>query len=328
MPVIPSQYHPKSIFRNGVFSTLFSAKIRSVKGVKQHRERLELSDGDFMDLEWTYSEKPSETCIIIFHGLEGNAHRSYVLGSVKLFTENGFDCCAPHYRNCSGEPNRVLSSYHSGRTEDLKEVIVHVLSKGKYKNIILKGFSLGGNLSLKYAGENRIRPHELKGVIAVSAPVDLEGCMHQLASRRNTIYNINFLIDLKKKLRDKSKIFSEITAEDINKIKTLKDFDDFYTSRSNGFADAIDYYTKSSSKQFLKNIQIPTLIINAKNDSFLSDSCYPVDEAEQNPNLFLETPKYGGHVGFVDDGNVYYNEKRALEFIQEIFSKKYEIINN
>lgn len=319
MPLIPSTYKPSPIFRNGDFSTLYSALIRKVKGVKQQRERLELSDGDFMDLEWSFSGKETENCIVVFHGLEGNAHRAYVLGTAKLFNENGFDCCAPHYRNCSGEPNRVYSSYHSGRTEDLKEVIEHILSKKKYKNIIINSFSLGGNLSLKYAGENKELPEEIKAVIAVSTPIDLESSMNRLSEPRNYIYTKNFLMGLKKRLHQKKQAFSEITDAEIKKIKTLKDFDNIYTSKANGFKDATDYYTKSSAKQFLPDIKIPTLIINAANDSFLTESCFPIKEAKENPNLFLEIPKYGGHVGFVEKDNVYYNEKRALEFSLEVF---------
>ena len=326
MPIIPSKYKPSPLFRNGDFSTVYSALIRKVKGVKQQRERLELPDGDFMDLEWSYSEKETENCIVVLHGLEGSAHRSYVLGIAKLFNENRFDCCAPHYRNCSGEPNRVYSSYHSGRTEDLQEVITHVLKKKKYKNIIINGYSMGGNLSLKYAGEKENLPEEIKAVIAVSTPVDLESCMNRLSEPRNYIYTKNFLIELKKKLQEKKTKFSEITDEDIRKIKNLKDFDDIYTSKANGFKDAIDYYTKSSAKQFLNNIKIPTLIINAANDSFLTKSCFPFAEAEQNPNLYLEIPKYGGHVGFVDSGNLYYNEKRILEFSLEVLHQKKKII--
>jgi predicted alpha/beta-fold hydrolase len=119
------------------------------------------------------------------------------------------------------------------------------------------------------------------------------------------------------KLRSKQKQFPEIISTDeINSIKTLKDFDDVYTSRAHGFSDALDYYEKSSSLQFLPNIKVPSLIINALDDTFLSPECFPVKEAKQNDNLYLEMPKYGGHVGFFEKNNIYYNEQRALEFIQ------------
>ncbi len=295
---------------------------RKVKGVKQTRERLELPDGDFMDLEWSFAKEKTENCILIFHGLEGNAKRHYVLGTAKIFNENGFDCCAVNYRNCSEEPNRVYYSYHSGRTEDVKAVVENALSKKKYKNLVLKGFSLGGNLILKYAGENDNTPKEIKTIIAVSAPVDLEGSMRRLNSKRNYIYSKNFLIELKTKLRDKARRFPDkLDINDVNSMKTLQDFDDIYTSKVNGFADAMDYYTKCSAKQFLLNIKIPTLIINAKNDSFLSETCFPIEEAKKSNHVFLEITEFGGHVGFVDENNVFYNEKRALEFVLEHLPK-------
>lgn len=320
MPIIKSTYQPpKKIFRNADVSTLYSGLIRKVDGVKQTRERIWLSDGDFLDLEWSFAKEKTDKCIVALHGLEGNASRPYILGITKIFNENKFNCCAVNYRGCSGENNKSFGTYHSGKTDDLQAVIQHILNKNQYKKLVLNGFSLGGNLALKYCGEHNNLPEEIKAVIAVSTPVDLEACMKMLRKKRNFIYSKNFLIELKQKLKLKVKDYPErVTKADIQAIKTLKAFDDFYTSKAHGFADAIDYYTKNSAKQFLKNIKIPTLIINAKNDSFLSESCYPIKEAEENPNITLEIPNWGGHLGFVDSENIYYNEKRAIEFVKAI----------
>ena len=319
MPLIPSKYQPpKRIFRNPDVSTLYAALLRKVDGVLQERERLELSDGDFMDLDWSFSKQKTDTCIIVLHGLEGHAQRPYILGTAKIFNENSVDCCAVNYRSCSGETNRNFGSYHSGRTEDVEAVVQHILAKNKYRNLILKGFSLGGNLTLKYVGEHQHLPKEIKVAFAVSTPVDLKGCMNMLNKPRNFVYATDFLHTLKKKLIEKEKQFPhQLSAQDIRKIKNLKAYDDFYTSKANGFRDAYDYYQKSSAKQFLHSIPVPTLLINAENDSFLSDSCYPKTEAEHNNLLHLEITKYGGHVGFVDAQNVYYNERRALAFWKE-----------
>ena len=320
MPILNTDYTPPSLFfRNGDVATLYAATLRKVENIKQQRERLELPDGDFLDLDWSFSKNPTKKCIIILHGLEGNAQRPYILGTSKIFNNHHYDCCAVNFRSCSGEKNRLYPSYHSGKTEDLEAVIQHILSQQKYTEIIIKGFSLGGNVSLKYVGEHQNLPQQIKAVIAISTPIDLEGCMYQLHRKRNTIYSINFLKSLKQKLREKQTDFpKEVKLEDLTKIKTLKDYDDVYTSKANGFIDAIDYYTKCSSKQFLKNIRIPTLIVNAKNDAFLSDSCYPTEIAKNSENIFLEMPKYGGHVGFVDANNIYYNEKRALAFVNNL----------
>ncbi|WP_417198163.1 YheT family hydrolase, partial [Bizionia sp.] len=214
--------------------------------------------------------------------------------------------------------NLLFRSYHSGATEDLEVVVQHVLSKGQYDEIYIKGISLGANMVLKYVGEGRELPAELKSVIAVSTPCDLKGSCGELLSLKNKHYAIRFLAHLKAKLKPKLEQFpNDLSLADFNAIKTLKDFDDIYTSKAHGFKNAIDYYEKASCLQFLPNIKVPTLIINALNDSFLSPECYPVKEAKQNSNLFLEMPKYGGHVGFVDKKNIYYNEKRALAFVRD-----------
>ncbi|WP_417876848.1 YheT family hydrolase [Winogradskyella sediminis] len=318
MPVIESTYKPPFWAKKSFVSTVFSGLARSVKGVEQTRERITLPDTDFLDLDWSYAQQKSNKVIILLHGLEGSAQRPYITGTAKLFNDHNIDACAVNFRGCSGEPNLLFRSYHSGATEDLEVVVQHVLSKGQYDEIYIKGISLGANMVLKYVGEGRELPIELKSVIAVSTPCDLKGSCGELLSLKNKHYAIRFLAHLKEKLKPKLEQFpNEISLVDFNAIKTLKDFDDIYTSKAHGFKNAIDYYEKASCLQFLPNIKVPTLIINALNDSFLSPECYPVKEAKQNSNLFLEMPKYGGHVGFVDKKNIYYNEKRALAFVRD-----------
>lgn len=316
MPIITSTYSPFSIFKNGHFSTIYASKLRKVPITADTRERITLQDCDFLDLDWYYNTKPTNKLVIIIHGLEGNAHRPYVKGAAKAFHNIHFDACAINLRGCSGEVNNTYGSYHSGRTEDLKAVIAHVLQLKKYNTIVVKGFSLGGNLTLKYAGESNI-PDEVKGFIAVSVPCDLEGSMLELHKRKNTVYALKFKKDLIQKLKEKQALFPELTNEMIKSIKTLKDFDDLYTSKANNFKDAVEYYTKSSCKHYLKYITKPTYILNAKNDSFLSPSCYPIIEAEENKNIYLEMPNYGGHVGFFDVQNKYYNEKSSISFVKK-----------
>lgn len=317
MPIISSSYKPPFLFKQADIATIYSGKVRKVLGVTQKRHRLELSDGDFLDVDWSYSSSKTERCVIILHGLEGCAQRPYVLGSAKLFNQNGFDVCAMNFRGCSGEDNRLFSSYHSGKTDDLHEVVKHVISSG-YKDIFIKGFSMGGNISLLYAGREKL-PTEIKAIIAVSTPCDLKGTSNRLLSTRNWIYAERFLITLKQKIRKKAELFpNKLNLKDINSIKNLKEFDDLYTSKSNNFTNAIDYYEKCSSLPYLNAIQTPTLLLNALNDSFLSKSCFPYEVAKTNANFFIETPKYGGHVAFYDSNNVFYNEKRALHFYLEM----------
>ena len=318
MPILHSTYKAPYFFRNGFIATVYSGLFRKVDGLVQERERIILSDGDFLDLDWSYSKVKTRKLIIILHGLEGNAQRHYVTGTAKLFNKNNVDALSVNFRSCSGEDNLAYRSYHSGDIEDLKQVIQHVLNTTKYSEIYIKGFSLGGNVVLKYLGECATIPQQIKAGIAVSVPCYLAGSAKEIHTFKNKVFHNKFKRSLKLKLQEKMKQHPDkLKDTDITSIKTLYDFDNLYTSKAHGFIDASDYYEQSSSLQFLPNIKIPTLLINALNDSFLSPECYPVKEAKNNPNLFLEMPKHGGHVGFFEKGGFYYNEKRALDFIKQ-----------
>lgn len=319
MPLVTSKYNPPHIFKNGHLSTMYAGLFREVTGLAQHRERIYLPDTDFLDLDWSYSSKPTQKVTVLLHGLEGNAQRAYVQGSAKALTNNGYDVCAINLRGCSGEPNTTYRSYHSGATEDLKVVLEHILQRNKYSKIYLKGFSLGGNLLLKYLGEGNIVPTEIKAAVAVSVPCRLDDSLLQLLSFKNIAYAARFKKNLIEKLKAKQELFpSRITDTDIKKIKTLKDFDDVYTSKAHGYKDAMDYYTQCSARQFLLGITIPSLIINAQNDSFLGKDCYPIEEADYSKQVYLEIPKYGGHVGFYGPDNLTYTERRAVSFFDQI----------
>lgn len=319
MPILESTYKTPRRFRNGFVSTVYSGLVRKVKGLQQKRERITLSDGDFIDLDWSFANKKSDEVIILLHGLEGHAQRPYVTGTAKLFTENGIDAICVNFRGCSGETNSTYNSYHSGETNDLHQVILHAIENKKYSKVYLKGISLGGNVILKYLGERDDLPNEIKAAIAVSVPCYLSGSAKELHAFRNILFHDRFKKHLLKSLILKQQKFPDkLSLEELKSIKTLNDFDNVYTSKAHGFKDAQDYYAQSSSLQFLPNIKIPTLIINALNDSFLSAECYPVKAAIENPNLYLEMPKYGGHVGFVEKKNISYNERRALEFVENL----------
>ncbi len=314
MPIIKPTYKPPFYFKNGFISTVYSGLIRRIS-LKQERERITLNDGDFLDLDWSFSKEKSKKLIILLHGLEGNGQRPYMTGTAKLFNENSMDAVCVNFRGCSGEDNLKYYSYHSGATEDLVAVIEHAISNKKYSEIYLKGISLGANIILKYLGERGHVPIQVKAAIAVSVPCYLKGSARELHTFKNKLYHDRFLKHLVNKLETKQQRFPELLrTEVLDSIKTLTDFDNIYTSKAHGFEDALDYYKKSSCLQFLANIKTPALIINALNDSFLSPECYPVTDAKSNPYLYLEMPTHGGHAGFVSKKNVYYNEKRALEF--------------
>lgn len=318
MPVIESKFKPLYFFKNGFVSTVYSGLFRRVS-LKQERERIILKDGDFLDLDWSYAKTKTKRLIVLLHGLEGHGQRPYVTGAAKLFNKNSIDAVCVNFRGCSGEDNRFYYSYHSGATSDLIEVITHAIANKKYNEIYLMGISLGANIILKYLGEQDGIPFEVKAAIAVSAPCNLSGASKEMHKLKNKLYHDRFLKHLLKRLQHKQQRFpSELDISQLKSIKTLLDFDNVYTSKAHGFNNAEDYYEKCSSLQFLPHIKVPTLIINALNDSFLSPECFPVRAAKENPNLYLEMPNFGGHVGFISLNGVYYNERRALEFVNSL----------
>ncbi|MGI9550284.1 MAG: YheT family hydrolase, partial [Aurantibacter sp.] len=303
--------------KNGHFSTIYAGLLRKIGDFHQKRERIDLPDHDFLDLDWSFAHTASNKVVVLLHGLEGHGQRPYIMGSAKACNSSGFDACAVNFRGCSGETNRLFRSYHSGATEDLDAVVKHILKNKKYNEIYIKGISLGGNMALKYLGESRNLPDQLKGVVGISVPCDLYSSLRELLKPKNYPYSRRFKKHLLDKLKLKLPLFPDkISKKDIRNIKTLKDFDDIYTSRAHGFKNALDYYEKCSCLQFLPNITIPSLIINTKNDSFFGPECYPYKEAEQNPNLYLEVPSYGGHVGFHARNGITYSEKRAINFFE------------
>ena len=318
MPIINSTYKAKGLFKSGHFSTIYSAKLRPMPKILQERKRLELSDGDFVDIDWSFSEKKDKKVAILLHGLEGDAQRVYIKGQAKMLVENGWDVAAMNHRGCSGEENRLYLSYNSGRTEDLEELINHIVQSHKYDTISLIGFSLGGNVLLKYLGERKEVPTQIKSGVAISTPLYLRGALEQLIKLENLVYSKTFINDLRKKYKRKMTQFPDaMNAEELKKIQNLLDFDNLYTAKAHGFQDAYDYYAKSSSLQYLPEIKIPVLILNAANDSFLSPECYPFDIAKDHKNIYLESPEHGGHVGFHATNKLYYSEKRALQFIND-----------
>jgi hypothetical protein len=292
--------------------------VRRVAGIKYQRIRIETPDNDFLDLD--YSCVGARRVGIVSHGLEGDSSRPYVLGMVRALNRRGWDAVAWNFRGCSGEPNRLLRSYHSGDTQDLHTVISSVLALGHYTQLALIGFSLGGNIALKYLGERGSDvASQIIAAATFSVPCDLTSASHAMSRPSNAIYMTRFLTMLHRKIRWKMELFpGAIDDRGYRKIHTFKDFDNCYTAPLNGFQDAEDYWQKASSKPVLADITVPSLLVSAADDPFLAPACYPLDAALENPNLFLEVPPHGGHVGFVtlsQDGT-YWSEQRATDFLE------------
>lgn len=317
MPILESTYNPPYIFRNYHISTIYAAKLRGVPKVPQTRERIQLKDGDFIDLDWSYAKScASRNVLVVLHGLEGNAQRPYILGLAHHFNHHGWDVAAVNFRGCSGEINKLYKSYNAGASEDLHHVLEHILKEKTYESLAINGFSLGGNLLLKYLGEGRDLPKELKASVAISAPCDLYASLQKLDETRNWLYSKRFVVQLKKQLHLRAQYFPEkISEKQIAACSSLYAIDDLYTSLAHGYSNALEYYEKSSALNFIPKIKTPTLLINAQNDGFLSKNSSPVAMAESNSCFYLETPKFGGHVGFLQKTAATYSEERALEFI-------------
>ena len=322
MPLLQPTYKPPFGLSDGYLQSILPTLFRRLPSEHLQRERLELPDGDFLDIDWSHCAGAQEkSLVIVSHGLEGHSRRPYVLGVLREANRHGFDALGWNFRSCGGEPNRLPRMYHSGATEDLHAVVEHAIRRG-YRRIHLVGFSMGGNLSLVYAGRSaRQLPAEVRSVVAFSVPCDLHGSALQLARRRNRIFMWRFLRDLGRKMRQKAQRFPHlVNVDNYEKIRTFREFDDRYTAPLHGFADALDYWQQSSSLQYLSAIRIPALLVNARNDPFLSPACFPQDIAAESAYLHLEIPASGGHVGFIkrSKDSTYWMELRALEFIREL----------
>jgi predicted alpha/beta-fold hydrolase len=314
MPGFKMNYAPPFFLFNAHLETIFPALLRNVNFQYQSTEYITTPDNDFLEI--SLNTQQSTQLVIISHGLEGNKDRPYIKGMAKACYEAGFDVLTWNFRGCGEEMNKQLRFYHSGATDDMEVVVQYAERKKQYTAIYLVGFSLGGNITLKYAGEGP--PSIVKRVVGLSVPLDLKTSCDKISRPSNSIYSNRFLKSLKNKVLAKSRLMKGIDISGIEKIKTIKKFDDRYTAPLHGFKDADEYYAKCSAFFFLDAIQIPTLIINAKNDPFLSDECYPSDKLKNHRHVKLESPDRGGHVGFAQflSNGLYWSEQRVVSFLK------------
>ncbi|MCA6073609.1 YheT family hydrolase [Fulvivirga sedimenti] len=309
------EYKAPQIYISPHLETIIPALFRRVKDVIYQRERIETPDGDFLDLDWIRDNR--DHLIIISHGLEGDSQRPYIKGMARAFSKKGYDILAWNFRGCSGEMNRKPRFYHSGATEDLRHIISHALKNG-YEKISLVGFSLGGNLTLKYLGEGSV-PAQIQNAVTFSVPLHLLSSCEQISQPGNWMYSRRFLVNLKEKIRLKEAALpGSMDVTLLDNIKTLIDFDNAYTAPLHGYRDAVDYYEKCSALYFLDKIETPTLLINARNDPFLSEKCYPVTELADHPYITFRVPHQGGHVGFTsfNPHGVFWSEQQAIHFVE------------
>jgi predicted alpha/beta-fold hydrolase len=240
---------------------------------------------------------------------------------VKAINREGWDTLAWNFRSCSGEMNNKLRFYRADSTEDIDLVVRHALRKGKYREIALIGFSLGGSFTLKLLGEmgDKVYP-EISKALVFSVPCDLGACVKVLSSGINKrLYQRRFLRALRGKLSQKMRQYPDLLSHiDIEKLNTFQEFDNIFTAPLCGFKDADEYYKNGSCQNNIPLIRVPTLIVNAKNDPFLAKECQPVQECRNHKWVHLELPPNGGHVGFMLStiNGPYWTEQRAIELLK------------
>ena len=318
MPFRPAWWLP-----NRHVETLWGALFRKPPAVPTTIERWALPDGDFIRIDRLPPAQPHAPHLVIAHGLEGSSHSPYVRGTLAQAHMRGWGASVLIFRGCGGELNTTRRFYHSGETTDLDFVIQRTIDQHPASKIVVAGFSLGGNVVLKWLGEHsRELPSQVVAGAAVSVPFDLARGARHIGQGFARIYERNFLKTLRAKALQKMATFPDLASrEAVLGARTIWDFDDVLTAPVHGFRDANDYYSRSSSLGFLGRINRPTLLLSARNDPFLPpDVLLEVErEAERNSNLVLEFTERGGHVGFAEGVSPfnakYYAEWRVVDFL-------------
>ena len=316
-----NNYKATGLFKNGHFNTVYSHFLCKVESLPFSRERYHHPQGFALFLDWLKAE--NDRLVIFCHGLESSSNARYIQTMGQHFLASGYDVLAWNLRNCAeGEPFEKNAHYHSGISEDLDLVIEHVLSDNHYKEIVLVGFSMGGNIMLKYLGEKGGNVSSLiKRAVAVSTPVDLLSCSYVLLKLPNRVYGNNFLKTILNKIRIQRDDVAELglNVDKILQSKNLREFDDAFTAPFHGFDSEDDYYISCSALPLLPNITIPTLLLSALDDPMLTPECYPEVNQINNPLVKAVYTQHGGHVGFYtpSDEGIGWMEQQAFRFLAE-----------
>jgi uncharacterized protein len=324
MPLIFSDFKTtKPLVNNGHFQTIAAYFLSTSPRIGHDRIRMNTRDGDFLDLDMRTSG--SKHLVILSHGLEGRSDASYMRGMMKYFTEHDrMDVLAWNMRSCSGELNKKSRFYHSASIEDLEDVIHYAESLNKYDKITLVGFSMGGNITANYLGRHgKNISSKVVNAVIFSSPLHLTSSAKALdSSKVAALYRESFLKTLRQKIIQKTDagiIDIDLNIDKILRSKTFTEFDELVTAPLHGYKSAKDYQHQASASFHVGNIQCPTLIVQAKNDPFLTRQCFPLKLARKHRELHLEIATHGGHLGFFHfkKGLVFWSEKRASEFIKK-----------
>lgn len=307
--------------------TIWSSLFRRKEMPERRRERIDLSDGDFVDLDWAECAQESNTTVVILHGLTGSSDSNYAWGLQAALLERNWQSVVLNFRGCSGEPNRLPRAYHSGETGDVGEVMQHVRTRCPNHALCAVGYSLGGNVLLKWLGEKGGQAG-VAAAVAISVPYLLDQCQQRLNRGFSRVYQRRLVGQLKASVAAKKQAFHReqkqhhLTAlqelGNVSEYRTFLEFDEHVTAPLHGFRGAAEYYRLSSSRPFLQQIRVPTLLLHAVDDPFVAHSAIPEPE-HLSDHVTLELSRAGGHVGFVSGSNPmrpeYWLEKRIPEFL-------------
>ncbi len=317
------KFKPAWWLRNSHLQTLWPVLIRKRKlhpAIQLQRERLELPDGDFLDLDWV-NKSAEGPIVILLHGFEGSIQSHYAKGMLNAMHLQGWRCVFMHFRGCSGEDNRLQRGYHSGDTSDLAYLVNSLQSQEPQTPMAAIGYSLGGNILLKWLGETGSM-NPLKAAIAISVPFELKKVASRVQTGFSRFYQWYFLYCLLKRLQRKhAKVPAPVDLTAVNRVHSLREFDELFTAPVYGFRDAEEYYASASSRQYLRFIQVPTLLLHAKDDPFMTADVVPLND-ELSPYVKMELCDKGGHVGFVA-GQVPWRPRYWLEERSPIFFSQF-----
>ena len=317
MPIISNSTYTNRpfYFPSRHLETIIPSIFNKTNQVTFEDERLELQDGDFLDLGWLKGN--NRKLLVACHGLEGSHERHYIKRSARYFSKKNWDYLGWSYRGCGSELNRLPKQYYYGGIDDFSAVIDHALNTKRYDQIILLGFSMGGCLVNKYLGSKEDLDDRIKGGVSFSVSCDLKDSVTAVQQHHFGFYDKVFVKKLKDKLRLKAEAFDEIRSIPVNSIKSFDDYHKYYTLRFHHLDSIEDFYKKSSCINYLDQISKPNLIVNALNDPILGERCYPYEKVKNHSFVFLETPKYGSHLGFsLPRKEFSWMEVRTNEFIE------------
>ncbi|MFN2347966.1 MAG: hydrolase [Thioalkalivibrio sp.] len=286
------------------------------RGIPLHRERLELPDGDFLDLDW--GPVHQGPWVLLLHGLEGSSRSPYATGLMARLAQAGYQGVVMHFRGCSGEPNRLPRSYSAGETGDIAHVIGLLRQREPQRPLAVIGVSLGGNALLRWLGDPASHP-AVDTAIGISVPFDLNRAAERMNRGFSRLYQWHLVRQLRRSVARKCRHMEmPLDCASLSRLRDFRAFDDTVTAPLAGYRDVDDYYTRASCRPWLAGIRLPTLILHARNDPFMAPDVIP-QAHELSDAVRLEVADEGGHVGFMDAWGRRWLEGRCLAWLGERF---------